>query len=62
MNIIIKKHFVRIECSYILNIVLPLASINCTTIKKYWGLGSSGLDQYLESDMGLPYLAHEREG
>lgn len=24
MNIIIKKHFVRIKCSYILNIVTPL--------------------------------------
>ena len=29
-----------------------MASINCTTIKKYWGLGSSGLDQYLEIKEG----------
>lgn len=33
MNIIIKKHFVNIKCSYILNIVLPLASLYQSSFK-----------------------------
>lgn len=33
MNIIIKKHFVRIKCSYILNIVLRLASLYQSSLR-----------------------------